>query len=181
MSNAEAEGVGAAGGAKAPPVSPRDARRTAAAVLEVLAGACTPTEAATGLGVSLPRYYLLETRALEGLVAACEPRSKGPGVSPAKELAKAQRECDRLRKEGLRYQSLARVAQRAAGFVAPPPKAREAAKGKRRRKPVVRALVAAARLKEDAGMTAGNLAPDERTGSQPEGGASARAGRAEGM
>lgn len=43
-----------------------DARRRAAAVLEVLAGARTPTQAAEALGVSLPRYYLLEQRAIGG-------------------------------------------------------------------------------------------------------------------
>ena len=35
-----------------------EAKRVAAAILEVLAGARTPTEAAQALGLSLPRYYL---------------------------------------------------------------------------------------------------------------------------
>jgi hypothetical protein len=188
MSNAETARAEATGGAKAPP--PRDARRTAAAILEVLAGACTPTEAAMVLGVSLPRYYTLETRALEGLVAACEPRSKGRGLSPERELDKLQRECDRLRKEGLRYQSLARTAQRAVGFVPPArPKEAAAGKGKRRHKPVVRALVAAARLKEAPVPSPGTSLPPAlpaepvhqlacgRPVGQPEGAASARASR----
>jgi hypothetical protein len=46
-------------------------------ILEVLAGMRTPTEAATVVGLSVPRYYLWEQRALEGLVRACEPRPKG--------------------------------------------------------------------------------------------------------
>jgi len=36
------------------------AKRLAAAILEVLAGARTPTEAAQTLELSLPRYYQLE-------------------------------------------------------------------------------------------------------------------------
>src|ERR1700693_1924880 len=60
----------------------RDAKKHAAALLEVLAGARTPGQAAQALGLSLPGYYHLETRALGGLVQAFEPpaggRVKGP-------------------------------------------------------------------------------------------------------
>jgi hypothetical protein len=62
-------------------------KRQAAAILEVLAGARTPTEAATALAVSLPRYYQLESRALEGLVAACVPKPKGRVKSSVSEVA----------------------------------------------------------------------------------------------
>ena len=58
------------------PVS-RDAQRVATAILEVLAGVRTPAEAAAAVSLSLPRYYLWEQRALEGLVRACEPRPVG--------------------------------------------------------------------------------------------------------
>ena len=44
----------------------KEARQLAMLVLEVLAGAKTPSESADVLGVSLPRYYALETRALAG-------------------------------------------------------------------------------------------------------------------
>ncbi len=44
------------------------AKRSAALVLEVLAGVRTPSEASTALGVSTMRYYVLERRALEGMV-----------------------------------------------------------------------------------------------------------------
>jgi hypothetical protein len=57
-----------------------DARRRAAAVLEVLAGARTPTQAAEALGVSLPRYYLLEPAGDRGPgsgVRACSTRAAG--------------------------------------------------------------------------------------------------------
>src|SRR5438477_8881944 len=65
------------GGAQLLQDKSREARRLAAAILEVLAGARTPTEAATSLGLSVPRYYQVESRALEGLLAACAPRPKG--------------------------------------------------------------------------------------------------------
>ena len=55
----------------------REAQRIAAALLEVLAGVRTPTDAAAALNISVPRYYIWEKRALEGFVSACEPRSPG--------------------------------------------------------------------------------------------------------
>jgi hypothetical protein len=49
------------------------ARRLAAVILEVLAGLRGPTEAAQAAGVSVPRYYAVEARALQGLLKSCEP------------------------------------------------------------------------------------------------------------
>ena len=49
------------------------ARRYAAAILSVLSGQTTTAEGSAMMGVTLPRYYVLETRALEGLVKALEP------------------------------------------------------------------------------------------------------------
>ena len=46
-----------------------EAKRISSAILEVLAGARTPVDAAGALGVTLPRYYALEARALEGFLA----------------------------------------------------------------------------------------------------------------
>lgn len=43
------------------------ANRLAVAILEVLAGLRTPTDASAAPGISLPRYYPVEVRALEGL------------------------------------------------------------------------------------------------------------------
>src|SRR5438132_8470602 len=88
------EGVGGAGLGQD---ASRDARRVAAAVLEVLAGARTPTEAAAALALSLPRYYQIETQALRGLVSACEPKPRGRQASPTRELAVLQKENERLR------------------------------------------------------------------------------------
>jgi hypothetical protein len=133
----------------------RDARRIAAAVLEVMAGVRTPTDAASALTISMPRYYILEKRALEGLIAACEPRSKGPGRRPDKEVELLRLQVARLEQDVARSQALARAAQRTIGL-APPvkPAARKAdAPGKkhRRRRPVVRALKVIDRLKVDGG------------------------------
>ncbi len=121
------------------------AKKTAAVVLEVLAGVRSPTDAAEALGVSPTRYYILESRALQGLVDALEPRPAGPPVQPEKQLARLTREVDNLRHEVARYQALARAAQRTLGVTPARTEKRSKRKGgKRRKKPTVRALKAAA-------------------------------------
>lgn len=127
----------------------REAQRQAAAILEVLAGARTPTQAAEALGVSVPRYYQLEGRALGGLVSACEPRPLGRNSSPARELAQLRRHHDRLQRELVRQQTLLRVAQRSIGLAPPPPAVKKGSQ-KRVRRPVVRALGAATQLRENS-------------------------------
>jgi hypothetical protein len=153
----------------------REAQRFAAAILEVLAGVRTPTEAAAAMSVSVPRYYLWEQRALEGLVRACEPRPQGKGGSERHQIARLEKELARLRQDCARQQALVRASQRTLGLAAPagqapsrsdgrlagapgkpvaksgskpPAKAGTAAAGKakRKRRPVARALVAAAAL-----------------------------------
>jgi hypothetical protein len=128
-----------------------EAKRLAAAILEVLAGARTPTEAAQALGMSLPRYYLLEDRAMHGMLVACEPRSMSRGPSPVSALAALRRECDQLRRECNRQQTLVRAAQRTIGLAPPPPARGPERNGKkrRRRRPTARALRVAARLTQE--------------------------------
>jgi hypothetical protein len=94
-----------------------DAKRIAGAILEVLAGVRSITDAAVLLGVAPARYYLLEARAIAGLIAACEPRPRGPapGAALSAEVDRLRAERDRLREEAARYQSLARIAQAAFG------------------------------------------------------------------
>lgn len=122
-------------------------RLWAAAILEVLAGMRTPTEAAKALGVGVPRYYALEARALEALVHACEPRGhKGRMRNPLREAERLSKEVERLTRECARRQALVRVASRAAGLPAVPV-AKKAPGGKRRRRPTVRALKAAGVLR----------------------------------
>lgn len=128
----------------------REARRLAAAILEVLGGARLPSDAAGALGISLPRYYLLETRALNGLVEACEPKPLGRVRSPESELAAVQNDLERLKRENARLAALVRVAQRTIGLAAPPPpKPSVGGKKRRKRKPSVRALRAVEHLKKD--------------------------------
>lgn len=139
----------------------RDARRLAAAILEVLGGARTPSDAANALGMSLPRYYLLETRALNGLIEACEPRPLGRVRSPESELAAVQNDLERLKRENARLSALVRVAQRTIGLAAPPPaKPTADGKKKRKRKPTVRALRAVEHLKKDE-LESGSTLPGE--------------------
>ena len=130
--------------------SSREAQRAAALILEVLAGGRTPTQAAEALSVSLPRYYQLETRAMRGLLAACEARPRGPGHNVDKELAALRRQHERVQRELMRQQTLVRLAQRTIGLTAPPPPAAKAASGKKRRRAVVRALQAAAHLHQQS-------------------------------
>ena len=140
--------------------APTSAQRRAAAILEVLAGEQTAAQAARALGISSRHYSLLERRALQGLVAACVPRPKGPAaVRPEQELVRLRRELERSQRQCQRQTALVRATQRALGFpaMAPskPPKAKdkpEAAGGKRsrRRQATVRALRAAQCLRENS-------------------------------
>ncbi len=138
----------------------RQAKQVAAAILEVLAGARTPQQAAEALTVSLPRYYQLESRALRSVVVACEARPKGRVRSPASEVAKLKAQNAQLQREVTRQQALVRAAQRSVGLAppaAPPPKV---AGKKRRRRPVARALSVATRLRQDT-------APSENAAQEP--------------
>ena len=131
-----------------------EAKRLATAILEVLAGVRTPTDAARAVGTSVPRYYQLEQRAIQGLLTACERRTKGRQPSEARQIGSLQRELDRLRKECDRHQALARVAQRAVGLSqVTPPSTKNAGNGtsrKRVRRPAIRALRAVAGLRTDS-------------------------------
>jgi len=131
------------------PAAGREAKRLAAVVLDVLAGSRTPPQAAEALGVSLPRYYQLEARALGGLVSACESRPRGRRPDVEAELVALRKELDRVKRELARAQSLVRLTQRTVG-VAPPSPAKP---GKRKRRPVVRAMRRAEQLREEASGT----------------------------
>ena len=125
------------------------AKQLAAAILEVLAGARTPTEAATALALSVPRYYQLEAQALRGLLAACEPRPKGRVRKVKNEVETLCKENQRLQRELTRHQALARAAQRAVGLapLAPTPLTKTGKKPRKRR--VARALSVAERLQQE--------------------------------
>jgi hypothetical protein len=132
-----------------PPAPTREARQRAVLILEVLAGGRTPAQAAEALTVSLTHYYLLEEKALQGLLLACEPAPRGPGTDPQRQLEALQRDCQRWQRECARQQALVRAAQRTIGLAAPAaaPAAKEGGRKRKPRRPVVRALQAASKLR----------------------------------
>ena len=158
--------------APAQPAASKETKCVAAAILEVLAGVRTPRDAAQALSVSVPRYYLLEQRALDSLVAGCEPRRQGRMATPERELAHLRKELERSRRDCARQQALARWTQRTVGLAAPPTDpAKSAAKnGKRKpKRPVVRALKAAARLQLDDTRHDAHLTPTANGEDAPDG------------
>lgn len=128
--------------------SSREARRLAAAILEVLAGTRTPAQAATAVEVSLPRYYHLENRALRGLLLACEPKARGRTRTPDRDLTALRRQYERLQQEVTRQQALVRIAQRSIGLAPPAPAPAKGNGKKRPRRPTTRALSVANRLQQ---------------------------------
>lgn len=134
-----------------------EARRIAAVILENWAGVRAPPQAASALGVSLPRYYQLEQRAVAALVAVCEPRPRGPGPNLQRQTRTLERQLAISRRDCARLQALLRTSQRALGLpAAPPPQAKDSssakpAPGKRRpKRPTVRALKLAQSLAADS-------------------------------
>jgi hypothetical protein len=113
------------------------AKRIAVVLLEVLSGVCGAAEGSRRLGLSLPRYYALETRGLQALVHALEPRPLGRVVRP--DGAAMHRERQRLEGEVLRLQALVRTMQRAIA-IAPAPK--DAARRRRKVAPRARKVIA---------------------------------------
>jgi hypothetical protein len=122
------------------------ARRTASGILQVMSGLRTPAEVCAQLGVSVNRYYQLETRGLEGLLASLEPRARGPGRRPDVEIERLRREKAKAEREAARYLALLRASQKALGTAPPASAAKaKAAPGRRRRgrRDRAKALIAA--------------------------------------
>jgi len=128
--------------------STSEAQRLAAMILEVLGGQRSPPEAAEVLAISLPRYYQLESRALEGLVTALAPRPKGKQPLLENRIKSLEKQLEAAQRQCARQEALVRVTQRTLGLATPTaaksgsssPK-KEA--GRKRRRPMVRALRAA--------------------------------------
>ena len=141
----------------------RDAKRMAAVVLEVLSGLRDARSGSEAMGVSVNRYYQLETRAIQGLIAALEPRPKGRRLSTEDQLATAERERSRLAQELARHQALLRSAQRSLGIASA---TKESKRGKlagksgqddakrKRRRTVARGLRTVAALRASAAREA---------------------------
>ena len=144
------------------PEASKEAKQLAATLLDVLAGVRTPPQAAESLSVSLPRYYQLEDRALNGLVAACESRPRGRQADGEAQARSVAKENERLKRELARYQSLVRLTQRTVGVSPPPaPSAKESGGKRRKRRPSVRAMRRAERLREEASQEGGTEANGE--------------------
>lgn len=112
------------------------ARRLAALMLEAWSGVRTTQSASEAMGVAVTRFYQLEARGLDALVAAFEPRPRGRRRTPEGELAKVQREKQRLQRDLERFQSLYRALQRSLGVAVAKPagKAENATSGGKRRR-----------------------------------------------
>jgi hypothetical protein len=126
-----------------PPVSPKaltgsaDAKRKAAILLEALTGLRTIQSASTELEIALPRYYVLETRMLQAMVDALEPRARGRKRDSAAEMKQLSTENDRLAREIHRLQALYRATQRAVGIKEADPRSKAKDKTIRTRRPNV--------------------------------------------
>jgi hypothetical protein len=119
-------------------------------ILEVLAGLRTPTDGSQALGITSMRYYVLERRALEGMVQALAPRPKGKRRRPEDALAEVKREKVRLEREVGRLQALVRAAQRTMKLPPPPSRERKKGESRRPRRPQVRAEKTIALLRAPA-------------------------------
>lgn len=131
------------------------ARQVAALVLDVLGGNRTPADAAQAMGLSVARFYVIEQRAVLGLVAACDTQSpRGPSPDLHQQIQRLEMENRRLNQALLRQQAIVRSTQRGLGLASPkPPPAAPAktgagttGKSRRKRRPMVRALRQAQRV-----------------------------------
>ena len=146
-----------------PPEVSKEAKRLAAMLLDVLAGLRTPPQAAEAMGMSLARYYQLEDRAMNEFLLACETRPRGRQANAETQLHTLTKENERLQRELARCQSLVRLTQRTVGV--PPPAPTKVTGKRRQRKPSVRALRRANRLREESAGEAGAASP-ESSGTQ---------------
>jgi hypothetical protein len=151
------------------------ARKVVAAILEALSGEIGTSEAAALLGISLSRYYQLETRALQGMLTAMEPRKRGKQKTPQGEIRALKAQKREVEQELRRHQSLLRAANRSLGLAAKGRK-KASSKGRARKrgvrgKTVLQTLRAGAFDEEGAGDgkaqrdgTAGGSDRGERAG-----------------
>jgi hypothetical protein len=93
-----------------------EAKRKMALLLEALAGLRTIQSACTELGIAAPQYYALETRMLQAMVDAMEPRKRGRPVDLHQELERQRQAYVDLERELERVRALHRATQRAVGI-----------------------------------------------------------------
>jgi hypothetical protein len=139
------------------------AKKSAVAVLQVMAGLRTPVEAATALGVTANRYYQLETRGLRALLVAMEPRPRGRALRPEAQVERLTREKARAERESARYLALLRASQKTLGLAPKGVEARDSRdKRGRRRRPRMRAETVISAL--EASGAAGEADPAAQVG-----------------
>ena len=112
-----------------------EAKRKAAVMLEALAGLRTTQSASDELDIALARYYVLETRMLQGMIDALEPRARGRKRSHEAEMKLQVEENERLRRELMQLQTLYRATQRALGVKEDREAKKSAARTTRERRP----------------------------------------------
>jgi hypothetical protein len=144
------------------------ARRLAALLLEAWSGVRSTQDASLAMGVALTRFYQLEARALESIVAAMEPRPRGRQVTAAGELEKLRQANQKLKRDAERFAALYRTSQRALGVTiakVQAPAKNAAPGGTRRRGPrkKARGQAVAAVLLGDAPAIGANEADDGTT------------------
>ncbi len=140
------------------------ARKAAAAVLQVVSGLKTPAEASEAIGINVNRYYVLEGRALAGMVRALEPLPRGPRRKPEAEAESLRQKAVKAEREASRYQALFRASQRTLGVPAPIRKEQRPAPGaKRSRRPRVRAKALVSALTAPGGEAAAPAEPGGTT------------------
>ena len=91
-----------------------EAKKLVCVVIEVLSGLQSPTSASELLKTSIARYYILETRAIQGMMIALEPRDRGP--NGGNEIKKLLMQKKKLEIELQRSQSLVRTMHRSIGL-----------------------------------------------------------------
>jgi hypothetical protein len=94
----------------------KGAKQALVAILEALSGEVSTSDVAERLTISLSRYYQLETRALQGMLAALEPRPRGRRRGVDEKLGALMAEKKELERELRRQRSLLRAAQRSVGL-----------------------------------------------------------------
>lgn len=149
---------------KPKPIGPKtltgseEAMQRSCVILETMSGLVSPAKASEALGVSMNRYYQLETKALQGLIGALEPRRHAPRRTPAQALKHLKEENARLERELLRYRALVRTAQRTIGLAKAAP---VKAGSKAARRPRVRARTVLKTLRERPAANVSAKAPSQ--------------------
>jgi hypothetical protein len=127
------------------------ATRLAVGILEVLSGQYGPAEGSRQLGLSLTRYYALETRAVQGMIHALEPQPRGRKTDGVEAL---RHEKTQLERTVQRLQGLVRATQRAVAITpTPADRPRKTKRGAARATKVIAHLRATTR--PDAATTEG--------------------------